>query len=427
MLSLELDRSLYGAEPAGYLLTNVALHVASALLLFHVVWRMTGAVLASGFVAAVFALHPLHVESVAWASERKDTLSALFFMLTWLAYLRYVEQPRRLRYALLMACLALGLLSKPMLVTLPFVLLLLDYWPLRRLDFAAVREKLPLLALAAADSLATFVVQGARGAMSYGLGVPLYLRVANAIDSTFVYLWQTLWPSGLAVFYAHPAASLDAPRVALAAGVLLLLSAAAFALRRAQPWWIVGWLWYLGMLVPVIGLVQVRMQGRADRYTYLPMIGLSLGVAFGARHLARTRAQQRALAVVATASLATCAWLASIQVATWRNSFTLYERVIAVAPDSSYPHQRLGMVHAMQSDFGRARQHFQRAIELEPQEAKEIVHQLGSMAKAHARESRFEAAVSTAAFAIALAEETGQPEAAASLRAHLPELRSPFR
>jgi len=427
MLSLELDRALYGEAPARYLLTNVALHVASALLLLHVLWRMTGSTGASAFVAGVFALHPLHVESVAWASERKDTLSALFFMLTWLAYLRYVERPVRVRYALVVASLALGLLAKPMLVTLPFVLLLLDYWPLRRLDLGAVREKLPLLALVAAESLATYVVQGARGAMSYGMGLPLSLRVANAIDSTFIYLRQTFWPSDLAVFYAHPAASLDVARVAVAASVLLVLSAAAFALRRTQPWWLVGWLWYLGMLVPVIGLVQVGMQGRADRYTYLPMIGLSLAVAFGARHRVRSGAQRRALAVAATVVLAVFAWLASAQVATWRNSFTLYERVIAVAPDSSYPHQRLGMVYAMQSDFGRAQQHFQRAIELEPQEAKEIVHQLGSMARAHAENSRFEAAVRTAAFAIALAEETDQPEAAAALRARLPELRAPFR
>ncbi len=425
MLSLELDRALYGAQPAGYLLTNVALHLACVLLLFHVLLRMTGATWACAFVAAVFAIHPLHVESVAWASERKDTLSALFFMLTLLAYLRYVERPAaRLRYALVLVCLALGLLAKPMLVTLPGVLLLLDYWPLRRLDARALREKLPMLALVAADAFVTWWVQGARGAMSYGLGLPLWLRIANAIDATCLYLWQTLWPSGLAVFYPHPGASLTRGRVLLGALVLLALSVGAFRVRRSQPWWITGWLWYLGTLVPVIGLVQVGQQGRADRYTYIPMIGLGIAVAFGARHLARTPARRLATAALASLALAAFVGLSAQQIGTWRNSVTLYEQAIAVSPGAAYPYQRLGIWYAIQGDLGRANAPLRRSVALEPGQAKEIVRQLDSLASAHAGELRFDAAVQTAAFAIAFAEETGQPEAAASIRARLPDLRA---
>lgn len=428
MLSLELDRALYGSQAGGYLLTNVALHVVTSLLLFHVFVRMTGASWACAFVAALFAIHPLHVESVAWASERKDTLSALFFVLTLLAYLRYVERPAsRLRYALVLVCLGLGLLAKPMLVTLPGVLLLLDHWPLRRLDVRALREKLPMLALVVADAFVTWAVQGARGAFSYGMGLPLRLRIANAIDAIHIYLWQTLWPRDLAVFYPHPvaSASLTKSRALLGALLLAALTAGVFLLRRSQPWWITGWLWYLGTLVPVIGLVQVGQQGRADRYTYIPMIGLGLAVAFGARHLAQTPARRIGTAGLAGLALAAFAWLAAQQVHTWRNSITLYEQAIAVSPNASYPYLRLGMVYAIQGELGPAQQPLRRAVALEPGQAKAIVRQLDSLASAQAEELRFDAALRTAVFAIAFAEETGQPEVAASLRARLPALRVP--
>ena len=423
-LSLQLDRALYGEDPTGTLLTNVALHVAASLLLFHVFTRMTGDAFASAFVAAVFALHPLHVESVAWASERKDVLAGLFFALTLLAYLRYVERPAsRLRFALLAVSLALGLIAKPMLVTLPGVLLLLDYWPLRRLDAAAVREKLPLFAWVAADAFATYAVQGATGAMSYGLGVPLPLRIANAIDATCAYLGQTLWPTGLAVFYPHALASLGRTRLALELGLLAALTLAAWLARRRQPWWLTGWLWYLGTLVPVLGFVQVGMQGRADRYTYLPMIGLALAVAFGARQLAHTRAARVALAAAATVALTAFALVASTQVRVWRDSFTLYERAIAVSPQASFPYLRLGMVYAMRGNFGEALPRFRRSVELDPSSATEILRQLDSMASGHAEQGRPEEAVGTASFAIAFAEETRETETAAAIRARLPALR----
>lgn len=425
LLSLQLDRALYGPEPAGYLLTNVALHAAAALLLFHALVRMTGAVLASAFVAAVFALHPLHVESVAWASERKDTLSAFFFMLTLVAYHAYVVRPgSRPRFALVHVCLALGLLAKPMLVTLPFVLLLLDFWPLRRLDWHALREKFLMFALVGAVAYATFAVQGAYGAMTYAMGLPLPYRIANAIDATCRYLGQMLWPSGLSVFYPHPGASLDKARVALELLSLLALTLAAFALRRRQPWWITGWLWYLGTLVPVLGIVQVGMQGRADRYTYLPMVGIALAVGFGARHFARTRAARVALAGAAAAALAALALAAAAQVHVWRDSVTLYSRAIAVTPQAWFPRLRLGMVYAMQGEFGAAQLHFRDSVALEPQSAVEIVRQLDDMASAHAASGRPAAAVATASFAIAFAEESHQAERAATIRARLPALRS---
>ena len=423
-LSLQLDRALHGEDPTGTLLTNVALHVAAALLFFHVFTRMTRDVYASAFVAGVFALHPLHVESVAWASERKDVLAGLFFALTLLAYLRYVERPAsRLRFALVVVSLGLGLLAKPMLVTLPGVLLLLDYWPLRRFDADAVREKLPLFALVAADAFATYAVQGATGAMSYGVALPLRLRVANAIDATCTYLAQTLWPTGLAVFYPHALASLGRRRLALELLLLAVLTGAAWLARRRQPWWLMGWLWYLGTLVPVLGFVQVGMQGRADRYTYLPMIGLALAVAFGARQLARTHAARVALGAGAAAALAAFAIAASAQVRVWRDSFTLYERAIAVSPQASFPYLRLGMVYAMQGDFGEALPRFRRSVELDPSSAKDILHQLDSMAAGHAEQGRRAEAVGTASFAIAFAEETRETETAAAIRARLPALR----
>jgi tetratricopeptide (TPR) repeat protein len=424
LLSWQLDRALYGDAPAGYLLTNVALHAAAAVLCFLALARMTGAAVTSAFVAAVFAVHPLHVESVAWASERKDTLSALFFMLTLYAYAAYIERPRsRWRFAAVHVSLVLGLLAKPMLVTLPFVLLLLDFWPLRRLDAGAVREKFAMFALVAADAYATYYVQGAYGAFSYGGGLPLWLRVANAIDATCTYLWQTVWPTGLAVFYPHGLASLGMRRLLFEAALLALLTLAALGVRRRQPWWLVGWLWYLGTLVPVIGLVQVGMQGRADRYTYLPMVGLALAAAFGARHFAQTRAAQVALATAGACAVAALSVAAAAQVPVWRDSFALYERAIAVSPQASFPLLRLGMVYAYRGEFGEARTRFRRSVELDPASAHDILRQLDSMSQGHAEQGRPAEAIATASFAIAFAEETGQTETAAAIRTRLPALR----
>jgi protein O-mannosyl-transferase len=279
-LSFKLDYAAYGLDPAGFLATNAILHALSAILLFLALSRMSGAVWRSGFVAAVFAIHPLHVESVAWANERKDVLSGLFFMLTLLAYARYAERPRCLRrYLLTLLCLTLGLMAKPTLVTLPFVLLLVDYWPLGRMRNAQtgalrgarelrwlVVEKLPMFAVAAAASAVTFFMQRSI-AMADPEVLPLGVRLANALRSYGIYARQTVWPSHLAMFYPYSPDVTSGAGLAVAAFFVVGTTAVVLRLARARPYAPVGWFWYLGTLVPMIGLVQVGMQSHADRYT----------------------------------------------------------------------------------------------------------------------------------------------------------------
>src|SRR6267143_5419710 len=294
-ISHMLDCQLYGLNAGGHHFTNVLLHTIVVLLLFRVLRQMTGAVWQSAVVAALFAVHPLHVESVAWVSERKDMLSGVFFLLTIDAYVRYVRGPSFWRYFFVTALLALGLMSKPMLVTVPFILLLLDYWPLRRFEQPSsspckgkiwqwwnekpviqrlLLEKVPLLALSAGSCVVTFIVQKqAAGAIE---PLPVLWRTKNAFVSYVTYLWETFWPARLAVFYPHPNNSLPAWEIILAIGFLVAITAAVIILRSGRPYIFTGWLWYLGMLVPVIGVVQVGEQGHADRYTYLPHIGLFL-------------------------------------------------------------------------------------------------------------------------------------------------------
>ncbi|MEE8476669.1 MAG: tetratricopeptide repeat protein [Myxococcota bacterium] len=387
-ISLQLDHSLYGLEPAGYLLTNVFLHAASALLLFLAFARMTGAPWPSGFVAAVFALHPLHVESVAWASERKDALSGVFWMLTLLAYAQYAKHPGSLRrYALALACLVLGLLAKPMLVTLPFVLLLLDYWPLgrwglsrepgeptadgrgqlpKRLRTLGV-EKLPMLAIVAAVSVVTFLVQRETGAMSPKPMLPFPFRLQNAVDSYGIYILKSVWPTDLAVFYPHPLRSGSWLRSgAIAVG---LASVTAIAARAAlgRPYLIVGWLWYLGTLVPVIGLVQAGMQARADRYMYVPLIGLSVMLAWGAADLFQRRRHARtALAAAACIVLMALAATAQRQVAYWRDTASLFERALAVTKENFVAHRRLATALLSAGSHDRAKHHFAAAVQIQP-------------------------------------------------------------
>ena len=262
--------------------------------------KMTGAFWRSGFVAAVFAIHPLRVESVAWIAERKDVLSGVFFMLTLLAYAHYTRLPSLRRYLLVVFVLACGLMSKPMLVTLPFVLLLLDYWPLDRIRgqlWKRVLEKLPLVALSAISSIATLVAQ--KGAVGWTEDLPILERINNAVVSYVLYIWQMFWPVQLAVFYPHPENALPLWEIISSVLLLICITAVAIALRKQRPYLITGWLWYLGMLVPVIGLVQVGWQGRADRYTYLPQIGLYIAVAWAVADLTASWRRQRAILSVA--------------------------------------------------------------------------------------------------------------------------------
>ncbi|MFC1452636.1 glycosyltransferase family 39 protein, partial [Verrucomicrobiota bacterium] len=293
-LSHMLDCELFGLKPWGHHLVSLLLHVGTTMLLFHVLWRMTGAVWRSAFVAAMFAWHPLHVESVAWASERKDVLSGLFWVLTLLAYARYVEKPCILRYGSALILFALGLTAKGMLVTLPFVLLLLDVWPLRRLAAHPSRaaalpssrtpvpsarigrlllEKVPFLALTAAVSVVNYQCkQQYQWVISTEL-LPLHARIANALVGYVRYASKTVWPADLAVFYPLRGSS-PVPAIVMAGLALAAVSLAVVALARRHPSLVVGWLWFLGTLVPVIGLVQAGDQAIADRYSYIPMIGL---------------------------------------------------------------------------------------------------------------------------------------------------------
>ena len=336
-LSHLLDVELYGLNPGPHHATSLVLHVLNTLLLFAVLRAMTGAFGRSAFVAAMFAVHPLHVESVAWIAERKDVLSACFFLLTIGAYVRYVRRPGLARYALVLAAFALGLMAKPMVVTLPLVLLLLDWWPLGRMPdlkvrpalAALVREKLPMFALAAASSVVTYIVQDRFGAVKGLDTMPFALRVQNAIASSVDYLVDVVWPAGLGIFYPFPP-SVPPLRVAVSAAVLVAVTVLAFRFARRAPYALVGWLWFAGMLVPVIGLVQVGAQARADRYMYLPLIGLSIAASWGAVDLARRVARPRLAAAAAVVLTIVCAGVTHAQVRHWRDTVALWSHTAQV-------------------------------------------------------------------------------------------------
>src|SRR3984893_1997548 len=283
-ISHMFEFQFYGSNPGLFHLTNVVLHAATAVLLFLVLRRMTGAVWRSAFVAAVFAIHPLRVESVVWIEERKDVLSGVFFMLTLGAYLHYTRKPSVARYVTMSILFAAGLLSKPMLVTTPAILLLLDYWPLERLRNSSdlwrlIVEKIPLFGLSIANAFLS--AGGIASAHSAADQLPLLARIGNAFVSYLVYIWQMIWPAGLAVFYPYPQNGLPMWQPIAAAGILIAITIAVFALRKSRKYLFVGWLWYLSMLAPVIGIIQINLQAHADRYTYLPQIGLYLMIGWG--------------------------------------------------------------------------------------------------------------------------------------------------
>jgi tetratricopeptide (TPR) repeat protein len=371
-LSHLLDCRLYGLEPAGHHLSGVLLHAAVAVLLFLVLLRMTGDRWPAAFAAALFAVHPLRVESVAWVAERKDVLCGLCFVLTLAAYCRYARrQFSRARYALVLVLFALGLMAKPMLVSLPLVLLLLDYWPLGRMSRQSwrrlVAEKIPLLALAAACGAVTVLAQDTAVARTDLLPIPA--RLANASVSTVVYLRQFLWPAGLAAFYPHPG-GLPLGKVAGSALLLAGLSLAAFALRRRLPYCFVGWFWYLAMLAPVIGLIQIGDQAMADRYTYLPQIGLAVALAWGLKELAGWRPSWRpvrdVVSALALVALAACAWC---QTGYWHDSETLWNRALACTTGNACAHYNLGVTLMERGRTEEALRHFQAAVDIQPQSA----------------------------------------------------------
>jgi Flp pilus assembly protein TadD, contains TPR repeats len=374
-ISHMLDCQLYGLNAGWHHFTNVLLHTLAAILLFFALQQMTGTVWRSAVVAAVFAIHPLRVESVAWIAERKDVLSGVCFMLTLLAYVYYTRAPSLRRYLWVVLAFVLGLMSKPMLVTLPLVLLVLDYWPLCRIGrqtsdargqlLIPVLEKIPLIALSAASSVITFLVQ--KGAVGWTEQLPISARINNAVVSYVTYIWQMLWPVRLAVFYPHPEHRLPLWEIISSLLLLICITAVAIALRKQRPYLITGWLWYLGMLVPVIGLVQVGWQGRADRYTYLPQIGLYIAATWGVADLTALYRHQRAIlssaAILVIGALSLCA---RVQTSYWRDSETLFRHALAVTTNNDVAENNLGIVFLQKGKVDEAISLLRAAVDLRP-------------------------------------------------------------
>jgi hypothetical protein len=382
-LSWMLDAERAGLDASAFHTTDIALHLLATLLLFGALLAMTGAPGPSAFVSAVFAVHPLHVESVAWVSSRKDVLSGVFFMAAlWIH--ASASSRRGLRVAGTTLAMALGLMAKPMLVTLPFVLLLLDAWPLGRLaprgepdriDAAALRralvEKTPLFALAAAMSVVTVLAQEAGGALGKLEAIPLGARLANAAVSVVHYLADAFWPTGLAIFHPHPVDAIPAARVAGAVlGIVALTVGALLAWRRA-PALLVGWLWFLGMLVPVIGVVQVGAQARADRYTYLPLVGLGVAVAWGlpallSRALGRLPARAAVLGGAGALAVAALATATCAQLAHWKDTETVMRHALSVTEENPIAHAYLGVALLARGDATGAAAQWREAARIEP-------------------------------------------------------------
>jgi tetratricopeptide (TPR) repeat protein len=374
-ISHMLDCQLYGLKAGGHHLTNVILHTISVLLLFLVLKQMTGAFWQSAFVAALFAIHPLHVESVAWIAERKDVLSAVFFMLTLDAYARYARAPSALRYLLVAMLFAFGLMSKPMLVTLPFVLLLLDYWPLGRIGgqkseigsrlSRLITEKIPLFALSAFSCIATlFAQRQGPGAIDQ---LPFLWRLNNTFVSYVTYIWQMLWPARLAVFYPHPNDRLPLVEVTMAIAFLVGISLLVIYLRGIKSYLATGWFWYLGMLVPVIGFIQVGEQAHADRYTYLPEIGLYIMIAWTVRDLllqSTPRVRRALVGVVAAIAIVSFGVRAFAQTSYWKSSETLWNHTLAVTGENDVAHNNLGFLFLRRGELDKALSEFQAALDI---------------------------------------------------------------
>ncbi len=385
-LSWMLDHRLFGLNPAGYHLVNLLFHVANTLLLFLVLRRMTRRIWPSAFVAALFAAHPLHVESVAWISERKDVLSAFFWILAMGAYGYYVERPQIRRYALVMLFFAFGLMSKPMTITLPFALLLLDYWPLRRFPITDAHpqngakenllalsrllwEKAPLFALTILSGVITYLAQREGGATQGGKVLSVAVRVGNAVISYVAYLGQMIWPRDLAVLYPHPEKVQLWP-VLGAAFLLIAITAAVIWRAKKSPYLVTGWFWYLGTLVPVIGLVQVGIQSRADRYTYLSLIGVFIMVAWGASDLLKKWRYGRAALTAASAAILMCLAILTVkQVGYWQNSITLYDHTLGVTQSNWLIYNNRGNAHNVQGRYQRAIDDYDMALGIKPQYA----------------------------------------------------------
>jgi tetratricopeptide (TPR) repeat protein len=405
-LSHMLDWQLFGPDPAGHHIVNLIFHVANTLLLFLVLMKMTDALWQSAFVAALFALHPLHVESVAWVAERKDVLCTLFWLLTMWAYIRYARRPKITAYLLTAAFLALGLMAKPMLVTLPFVLLLLDYWPLDRLAPAASRkrkkqdkkfslpylliEKAPLFAMALTSSIITYLVQQKGGAMletqTYGLGI----RIANASISYLQYILKMIWPARLAMFYPHAGQNISILYALLSAAVLAAVTVGVFWLGRTRRYLVTGWLWYLGTLIPVIGLVQVGSQSMSDRYSYITLTGLFLIIAYGLPDLLAALPYRKiALTAGAGISLAALSICTYFQLQFWADTITLCEHALKVTKGNYKAHFCMTDELQEQGYVDEAIWHNQEALRIKP----DYVNALNGLGVALSKKGKIDEAV----------------------------------
>lgn len=389
-LSHMLDYQLYGLNPLGHHWTSLLFHIGNTLLLFFILQQMTGALWQSAFVAALFALHPLHVESVAWVAERKDVLSTFFGILAIIAYYRYVKQKSVVNYLFVFFFLCLGLMAKPMLVTWPFLLLLLDFWPLNRLHlstsgtrqvesitgfdfkifFKLILEKIPLFIPVIFSSIITFMAQQSRGAIGSLTSLPLDIRINNALVSWISYVIKAVWPAHLIVYYPHPGNMLPIWQGAGAALLIAGSTCVAVRLSRQHPYGIVGLFWYLGTLVPVIGLVQVGIQAMADRYTYIPLTGLFIVVAWGFSDLlGKWRYRKIFLAVLAAIILSALTVRTFLQVGYWQNAVTLFENAIKVTPDNPLAQNNLGAALYEDGRFDEAMAYFTKAIQINPEYA----------------------------------------------------------
>jgi Flp pilus assembly protein TadD len=371
LLSHMADCSIYHQFAGGHHLTNIVFHSINAALLCLLVKRMTGTLWTGFLVAALFAWHPINVESVAWVSERKNVLSTFFLLLILLAYLDYAKRPRPGTYLLTLGLFLLGLAAKPMLVTAPILLCLLDYWPLGRVWGLGsgvwgklVLEKIPFLFFAVADCVITYLAQDKSGSIVTTASIPLLPRLLNVPVAYLTYLEKAFWPSGLCIFYAYPQHPMVAPAI-ISALVLLAVSGLAWHWRVRYPWFLVGWLWFLASLVPVIGLVQTGLQAWADRHAYVPLIGIFLIVAcaLGRFNPAPGRSWPRLAAGV---FLGVCLMLTRLQISTWQNSVSLFERAVAVNPANAVAQNLLGAAYNGQDDLPEAIEHFTLATQIEP-------------------------------------------------------------
>lgn len=394
-LSHMLDCELFGLNPLWHHLVNLLFHTANTLLLFWILTKLTGAVWPSAFVAAAFALHPLHVESVAWVAERKDVLSTFFWMLTIIAYIRYTQRPSIWGLSLVFLVFGVGLTTKPMLVTLPLVLLLLDYWPLRRFQKSTVRrlvcEKIPLFILTMASSIVTYIAQETTGATEMVENLALTIRINNALVCYVGYITKMIYPSGLAVLYPHPGASLPAWQPIVSIMALVVITAGIiYMARRGRRYLAVGWLWYVGTLVPVIGLVQVGKQCMADRYTYLPSVGLFIIAAWGAAELSAKLPYRKVLlstlALLILGALLACT---RMQVHHWRNSVTLCEHALSVTENNAVMHYSLGNAFRSSGKLDEAVAQYRHALRIESNHSR--AH--GNLANALLLQTRLEEAI----------------------------------